>query len=501
MIHKTEKSYRVSSEIVAATFLRIFILSSEILPKCGARRAKRSALKRFLPADISVLTARSHLAVQSAAGALWLAMSAGVAVAQTSGNDPLGMDDAVRAAVQTHPSVRSAGEQVLQANEGVEAARSGYKPQITGGIETQNNNYRNSSYDSRHVFTAKLTGSQMLYDFGKVAGAKNKAQSGVRVSEAQVQLATDDIAMNTAQAWIDAHMQQSMVQIAREQLAAIMSLTTLVTERAEKGATTRSDVEQANSRVEAVRSQLLGAEAEAQRASLALMHLTGRTAPVVITGDMPRALSAPVACRTGVGEETPAVRFADARRDEVRDELSIARADRKPTVSLDGSLGQALTKGSRLYGDYGTTGQVGVNLSMPLYQGGGMQARERAAIYQLRAFEDMAQQARLEMRQGFADARTQVDGWAQRVPVLQSRVESLDATRELYRQQYLQLATRSLLDLLNAEQEYLGARMDQTHALHAQYRLAVQCLYYSDRLRSSFGLDDAKDRISGGDEK
>ena len=418
-------------------------------------------------------------------------MSASIAFAQTPGNDPLDMDGAVRAAVETHPSVRGAGEQVLQASEGVKAASAGYKPQITGGIENQYNNYRNSSYDSRHVYTAKLTGSQMLYDFGKVAGAKRKAQSGVRASEAQVELATDEIAMNTAQAWVDAHLQHALVQIAREQLAAVMSITALVSERVAKGATSRSDVEQANARVDAMRSQLLGAEAEALRASLALMHLTGRTAPVAIAGDIPAVLEG-AACQTGVEADTPAVRLAAARRDEARADLDIAKAERKPTVTLDGSVGYALTDGSRLYGEYRTTGQLGMNLSMPLYQGGGGQARERAAGYQLRAYDDAVRQADLEMRQGFADAKAQADGWARRAPVLQARVDSIDATRGLYRQQYLQLGTRSLLDLLNSEQEYHSARVDQAQGIHVQDRLAVQCLYYSDRLRSTFGLDDAE---------
>jgi adhesin transport system outer membrane protein len=181
--------------------------------------------------------------------------------------------------------------------------------------------------------------------------------------------------------------------------------------------------------------------------------------------------------------------MAEARRDEARADLDIARAERLPTVTLDGSLGQALTDGSRLYGEYRTTGQVGLNLTMPLYQGGATAARARGAVHQLRAYEDAVAQARLEALQGFADAKAQADGWAQRAPVLQTRVASIDETRALYRQQYLQLGTRSLIDLLNSEQEYHGARVDQAQGAHAQYRLAVQCLYYSDGLRDAFGLD------------
>lgn len=425
-----------------------------------------------------------------AGGSFWLAGGAlSVAIAQTLDSAPLDLVDAVRAAVRTHPSVRGAREQVLQAGEGVEAARAGSRPQITGGIEGQTNSYRNSSYDSRHVYTAKLNASQVLYDFGKVAGATRQARAGVRASEAQVQLATDEIVLATAQAWVDAHQQQRLMQIAREQLDAVTSITALVSERVAKGATSRSDIEQANSRVESLRSQLLGAEAEARRASLALMHLTGRAAPVAITGEIPATLQT-AACDAALEADTPAVRVAQARRDEASAQLDIAKADRLPTVSLDGSLGHALTDGSRLYGEYRTTGQVGLNLSMPLYQGGATRARERGAFYQLRAYEDAVNQARLQARQGLADARAQVMGWAERAPVLETRVASIGATRELYRQQYLQLGTRSLLDLLNAEQEYYGARVEQAQGAYAQYRIAVQCLYFRDRLRAIFGLDD-----------
>lgn len=432
-----------------------------------------------------------QLARYLACGAVWLAMSVGMAAAQTAGNDPLNMADAVRAAVRTHPSVRGAGESVQQATAGVDAARAGYKPQISGGVENRFSLHKNNGADSRGTYTARLTVSQMVYDFGKVDGAVDKAKADVRASAAQVEFATDEVGLNTAQAWLDAYLQQALVQIAREQLAAVMSITELVTERATKGATTRSDVQQASSRVEAVRSQLLGAEAEALRASLALMHLTGRTAPVAIIGEIPPILKG-AACRDAGEADMPAVRMAIARRDEARAELEIAKAQRLPTVTLDGSVGYGLTDSSRLPGEQRTTGQVGVNVSMPLYQGGRAQAQERGAIHQLRAYEDAVQQARLQSRQGFADAKAQVDGWARRAPVLQTRVDSINATRGLYRQQYLNLGTRSLIDLLNAEQEYHGARIEQSQGIHAQYRLAVQCLYYSDRLRSAFGLEDAQ---------
>ena len=98
--------------------------------------------------------------------------------------------------------------------------------------------------------------------------------------------------------------------------------------------------------------------------------------------------------------------------------------------------------------------------------------------------------ARLVVQQELEDARSQLRGSAQRLPVLEARVQSIRSTRDLYLEQYLQLGTRSLLDLLNAEQEYHTVRFDQAKSIHDQYRLGLQCLYNTDRLRTAFGLDD-----------
>lgn len=72
----------------------------------------------------------------------------------------------------------------------------------------------------------------------------------------------------------------------------------------------------------------------------------------------------------------------------------------------------------------------------------------------------------------------------------------MDATRKLYRDQYLQLGTRSLLDLLNAEQEYYTSLNDQIESEHEIYRQSAECLYYMGRLRDAFRTDDVVARTT-----
>lgn len=414
------------------------------------------------------------------------------AAAPPSPGAALGLGEAVRAAVDWHPRVRASTGQLAQAGEGIDAARAGYYPQVRGGIGSQLSNREISPYDSRRVHTASISVSQMLYDFGKVAGAVSQAEAGVATAQAQAFQSVDEVARETALAWIELNRQQQLDRIAGEQVKGVQALADLVNERERKGASSRSDVAQARSRVDAARAQALSTQAQVARWRLQLMQLTGARAAVAITGEPPVPLAQ--ACEAGVSAQAlqpPAVQVAQAQRDLARASLQVADAHLMPTLSLDGSVGRGLDARSRLPGENGVATSVSLNFSAPLYEGGGNQARKRAAAHAVAAAEAAVAQAQLVAQQGLQDALAQSQGQKARLPVLASRVESIRATRDLYRQQYLQLGTRSLLDLLNSEQEYHAARFEEAESAQELYRLGVECLYQTDRLRSTFGIDAA----------
>ena len=404
--------------------------------------------------------------------------------------EPMTLTQAARAAVEWHPAVRTSVQEVLQAGEGTAAARAGYYPQVRGGIGSQISNGTIGAYDSRRVQTAALSVSQMLYDFGKVASAIGQAEASVAATRAQLLVSVDDVARETALAWLEVRRQQALGEIAREQVRGVQALADLVMERQRKGASSRSDVAQAQSRVEAARAQQLTADAQYARWKANLMQLTGAHLPIAVAQASPTALDG--ACHFVADVRTPhppAVQLAQARRAVAQAALRAADAQLLPTLSLDGSIGRGLDARSRLPGDNAVTTTVGLNFSMPLYEGGGNQARQRAAAYALSAAEASLAQVLLSVRQSLDDAVTQSQGQAQRLPVLAARVQSIRDTRDLYQQQYLQLGSRSLLDLLNAEQEYHGARFEQAESEHELRRLDVHCLYQTDRLRTALAID------------
>lgn len=391
--------------------------------------------------------------------------------------------------------VRGARSQVLHANEGIDAARSGYYPRIRGGVNTRSSNSPITGYDSRHIQRAELSASQMLYDFGKVSSRVDQSRSALEVAQARVLLSVDEVVRNTGHAWIEVRRQEALAVAAQELVDAVEDVARLASEREEKGASTRSDTVQARARVDSAQIELLSARAQAQRWRTTLMHWMGASDLPVAAGDMPAALEgacteAAAASATGdsARQDASAIKVALAQLEVARAGAEIARTQRLPTLSLEASTGRGLTERSRAMGERSIDTTVMLNLSMPLYEGGRLQADSRAAEHAVNAARAALDEARLNVEQGVADAALEWRKFASRRPVQQAREESMRLTRALYRDQYLQLGTRSLLDLLNAEQEYYGARRDKIDTAHEMMRLNIDCLFHVGRLRTAFSV-------------
>lgn len=401
----------------------------------------------------------------------------------------LDLPRAVAIAVAWHPAVRDAVARLSEAGDYIDVARAGYFPQIGAGVTSERGSRNVPGYNSRAVHRFTVSVSQMLYDFGKVSSAVDRARAVESAAQARVLLAVDDIARDSAQAWIEVRRHEALLAIAGEQKQGVSAIADLVRKRRSLGASPRSDEMQAQAREEAAGAFELEVGAQLERWRAQLRHLTGLDALPALVGEVPVPVAQ--ACFGGVPEtEPPSVLVARADARAARADLDNARARTRPTLSLDGSVARGLDGDSRLGQAHDST--VMLNVSAPLYQGGGNQARRRAAGHALGAAEAAVDNARLAASQSLQDARAQAAGNARRSGVLDERVDSLAQTRTLYRQQYLDLGTRSLLDLLNAEQEYQQARIEAVNNAHDLARLQVECLHSSGRLREVFSLEGSQ---------
>lgn len=393
---------------------------------------------------------------------------------------PLPWEAAVREAVQWHPSITESVGRLQARVEEVDAAKAGYKPQISGGIGSSYDNITQSRWRPR----ASLSASQMLFDFGKVSSSVAAAEAGTRIGRADLLLAVDSLIRDTSYAVIEIQRDMILRQVALDQLASIQSINELVHHRYRLGASTKSDALQAQARVQAAEVTLQEIEAERRRWDSNLAYLLGRSTAPDVSLDPAAGLHG--ACARGEPDWTmvPAVMQAQAQRDEAMADFKRSRADGLPTISFGAGGGADIHDPFSQRAEY----NFGINVSSALYSGGARRARTRSAAYSLSAADAAEARVRNEVSRLLAEAERQVTSLAAVLDTLTARQASMDETGRLYRLQYLDMGTRTLVDLLNAEQELHQVRFDRVNTQYDMRRLQVDCLFYSGVQREVFGL-------------
>ncbi|WP_370569525.1 TolC family outer membrane protein [Erwinia sp. S38] len=405
-------------------------------------------------------------------------------------NQPLDISKAVQRAVQWHPTISEQVGKLFEQSEQVNYARSKYYPQISGGM---NNGITNTYSGHGYSPSLVLSLSQMLYDFGKVSSSVRSANAGVAQQQAQVLVSIDKVAHDTAAALVQVQGYQELVAIAQAQLDSLNTIGGLARERNDQGASSLSDVVQTNTRIEGARATLMQYRANLDRWRATLATYLGWKAVNKVTNDFPAKLTK--ACEvTQVDDRLiPSVLAAWAQANQAQAQLDYADAQRMPTISLEPEVTHYLND---RYANHQTLDRTQysayVRVQMPLYQGGGLDAQRNAAMHTLEAANAMVQSARLDARQQLSASQNESMSLSTTLAI-QARQQALgEKTRELYQQQYLQLGTRQLLDVLNAEQEIYQSRFTEQQTIAQLRTLQLDCLYSTGHIRSAFALDNQK---------
>lgn len=406
----------------------------------------------------------------------------------SAGRLPAGGDldirDAVAIAVGRHPSIASAAAAISQQEGQVSYAEAGYYPKISAGVSGG----RTSTYGNSQVATVSI--SQMLYDFGKVGGSVEQAKGLVFKQQALLLKQIDNVAQDTALTVLEVHRYQSLQKIAQDQVKAVQNVLEMVKLRADSGLTSQSDYVQATTRVqsaEANQQQVtsLLAQARARLVTLVGSPLPARVAEMPIDLETSAQLNAPLNYAS-----LPEVLAAEAERKSAYGALQNAKAQRYPTLALEASANQALSgtnpSNGEKEGRYNTLMLTGNAL---LYQGGVVSAQIASALAGIEKAEATINEARLAAEDALSRAQEQAGGARMRQNILGQRMLSIDETRALYREQYT-VGTRSVLDLLNAEQERYQAAADQEAARHDFWQGLINYIGAAGRSREAYQLNN-----------
>jgi adhesin transport system outer membrane protein len=391
------------------------------------------------------------------------------------------LQQVVAMAIANYPSIRTAMASVGQQQAGVDVARAGYYPSVQVGVNTGHQGV----YGSGQAASASV--SQMLYDFGKVKNAVTSAESSVRTSELQVRAEIDRVAMQAALAAVDLERYTSLEASARAQLDAVMKLLELAKKRAQLGASNQADPTQAMARVSAAEATLQQIRNMVSQQRTQLATLIGRDVPaggVVVSEDV---LKQAVSSIHPDVENAVAVQIAKSQKDTAAADLAEAKSNTKPTLSLQAGVTQYFGSASN-YMQNGRDYTLTFGVTHNIFQGGALTARVRGASEALRGADERIQTAQLQAENDRRIYEEQMTSLASRMATLKARRASIVATQKLYKEQYLSLGTRSLLDLLNSEAEIYQAESDEINARHDLWGAEISYINTTGYMRDVFQL-------------
>jgi len=404
-----------------------------------------------------------------------------VAQADTGPSSTAGMNlqTAVALAVQHHPSIGAALATAAQQADGEEVAKAGYRPQVRAGLEG------GRLGQGRNARQMSVTASQMLYDFGKVDSAVAQASAGTREQRAKFLLQVDDVARDAALALVEVNRFQQLEGQAQALVDALGDIVRLTQMRAKAGATSQADPMSAQARLDAAQAGLLGIRSQLRQQRTRLSLLTGAAPPQRLDAPAGEALRRWAEGRAPDLASLPAIQAAQAALEASEAALAKSRAQQMPTISLEAGSTKTF---NGMPGVRSLDHSVMLSVSGSLYQGGALAAQARSAAYGVQAARATLDNTRLEWQERQEQLAEQASGLQQRLLTLDARQQALQATRPLYREQYLALGTRSVLDLLNNEQEISQAMADRANAQHDLWDAQLAYLHATGQLRQVFGL-------------
>ncbi|MBL8466755.1 TolC family outer membrane protein [Methyloversatilis discipulorum] len=390
-----------------------------------------------------------------------------------------------RAALANDAQLQSARAQREATSEKLPQARAGLLPSLTLNGTTQWNDVeiskpvdRSTQYNS-HNFGFQLT--QPLFRWANwVQFEQGKLQ--VAAADAQLAQARQDTLLRAAQAYFDLlYAQDVLTSIVAQKTAASEQLE-LARKSFEVGTVTITDVHEAQSRFDLATAQEIAARSDIEVKRHALAVITGR-APEALRGlrsEVAFTLPEPARMEEWVDRaqtESLAVLAQLANQEIANREIERQRAGHYPTVDLVATYGQnktVITFAGAPLNNESTTGTVGVQVSVPLFQGLGQESRVRESAHLLdraRAEVDFARRnAAQQARQAWLGV---ANGIAQTAALRAAQVSSqssLDANKLGY-----EVGVRINIDVLNAQQQLYVTRRDLARArydtLLAQLRL------------------------------
>ncbi len=313
----------------------------------------------------------------------------------------------------------------------------------------------------------------------------DQSYTQVSIADKQYHLSQQNLILRTTQAYFNVLIAQDKIELIKAQKTAILSQLEQAKITFEVGTATITDVNEAQARFDLVVAQEIAAVNEYQIAQHEIEQITGEMPSALATvksdiqvntlnQSMQNLLDVALQNNLNIAIQQHNLKLAEQ-------DVAFNKAAHMPTLDAVANYTDTYTNGGlNGFGNEFSSASIGLQLQIPLYQGGAISSRVRQALLNQQKAKDDIEIARrqtdLETQRAYLNLSSSVAQIKALEQALISSQSQLDSTKLGY-----EVGVRISVDVLNAQQQLFSAKRD---LLQARYNYLVNII----RLKSATGV-------------
>jgi len=392
------------------------------------------------------------------------------------------LNEAVMTAIKTNPDVLAAISERQAVSQEVRQARAGYLPTVDlavgTGFESTDSPITRSGTNHRNVHMnrdeASINLRQMLFD-GLATQNEVRRHTARTDSRAYSVFGTaQNTGLESIEAYLGVLRRQELVELASTNLEAHERTHDQIKLRSERGVGRKADMDQSLGRVALAKSNLEAQESNLRDQQTNYLRVVGEVVDNLSKPDSPMSLI-PATLEEAINiaiENHPTLKSANADIESANAQHATAAAAFYPRVDFE--LGASANNDLDGFDGHNNDVTAMFRLRYNLLNGGNDVARRQETAYLINQASEIRNNTQREVEQGVSLAWNALVTVNRQMEYFQTHVTSSENSRDAYKQQF-SLGQRTLLDLLDSENEVFVARQALANAqydqLFAMYRV------------------------------
>ena len=408
---------------------------------------------------------------------VWFASVAAIAIATLGSAQAETIGGALAKAYLSNPDINQQRAAVRASDENIPKANSGYLPTVSAEGDAAVSNTQAQGLSgvggttdaTSHPRGYGLTVTENVWNGNRTLNSVRQAESGVLGAREQLRNTEQNVLLSAVTFYMDVLRDTAILELDRNNVEVLQEQLRQTQDRFNVGEVTRTDVAQAEASLAGARATALTAQSTLQASVANYRQAIGEEpkslAPVApVVKPIPKTLASAVAISQ---VEHPAIVAMLHGVDAAALQIKITEGALYPTVGLTGNVSKRFDVAGYATGSQTLTGSVMAQVSIPIYEGGAVYAETRQAKEQLGQQELQTDLQRDKVRAAVVAAWGANQNSLGILRAAQAQVEAAEVALAGVREE-AKVGQRTTLDVLNAQQTLLNARVQLVTAQHDQ---------------------------------